>query len=400
MYSNSEALVFPEQADDSIHPRIGLFSLRNLHRLASRCINYEFEDVICRIDEVELLSPVPNGAFHLLEKASIHLARDLGLNTIPFGVQPMKNTCRYDLFFAVCMLPKDLMNINSIWKWRERSKTAVIWLTEIWNEGMTEWKGQIKLLSRFDHIITSCRESAETLERLTGRPCTYLPLGVDTLRFCPYPDPPERTIDILSIGRRSETTHRRLLDLKKKEHLFYIYDTMAVKETENPVEHRELLADMIKRSRFFIANRAKVDCPAETSGQSEIGGRFYEGAAAGAVLVGELPQSEEFDRQFPDSRNMIQLLYDSKEVGDVIRGHFRESEPLKKARRASIVNCLRQHDWLYRWRKVLSLTGLEPLPRLLDRQAVLQQKIESIELLNRGRVPMTWMKKPVKANLS
>ena len=47
----------------------------------------------------------------------------------------------------------------------------------------------------------SCSASADRLQELTGRPCTYLPPGVDGLRFSPWPQPPERLIDVMeSVG--------------------------------------------------------------------------------------------------------------------------------------------------------------------------------------------------------
>ena len=35
---------------------------------------------------------------------------------------------------------------------------------------------------------------------------------------------------------------------------------------------------------------------------------------------------------------------------------------LDRIRRANVTNCLRKHDWSHRWRRVLDLAGLAPMP--------------------------------------
>ncbi len=38
-------------------PRVLLYSQRRLAPLISRCLSYEFEDVICQVDAVDLIAP-------------------------------------------------------------------------------------------------------------------------------------------------------------------------------------------------------------------------------------------------------------------------------------------------------------------------------------------------------
>ena len=42
-------------------------------------------------------------------------------------------------------------------------------------------------------------------------------------------------------------------------------------------EHRTLYINLIKRSRYFIANKAKFDSVNQTGNQEELGSRFFEG---------------------------------------------------------------------------------------------------------------------------
>ena len=65
------------------------------------------------------------------------------------------------------------------------------------------------------------------------------------------------------------------------------YQDMAVMEPLDYRQHRELFANMAKRSRYFLVSPAKIDRTDETRGQVEIGHRYFEGAAAGAVMIGQ-----------------------------------------------------------------------------------------------------------------
>ena len=61
----------------------------------------------------------------------------------------------------------------------------------------------------------------------------------------------------------------------------------AEKSVSNHRQHRELLANQIKRSRYFWLPLAKANLPEETRGQIEVPARFYEGAAARYVMIGQ-----------------------------------------------------------------------------------------------------------------
>ena len=162
------------------------------------------------------------------------------------------------------------------------------------------------------------------MARITGRPCSYLPLAVDVLRFAPAsPDQP-RPIEVCNIGRRSPVTHQALLEDAERRRSFYYYDTVAASgsdlkqrtfRVDNPHEHRIMLATILKHSRYFIANRSHVNNPEFTAGRDEISARFYEGAAAGTVMIGEAPRTEEFKRQFDWPDAVIHLPFDSPDIG-------------------------------------------------------------------------------------
>ena len=61
---------------------------------------------------------------------------------------------------------------------------------------------------------------------------------------------------------------------------------------ENPQEHRCMLATTLRHSGYYIANRSYVNKPEFTAISDEISARFYEGAAAGTVMIGETAEEK------------------------------------------------------------------------------------------------------------
>ena len=360
-------------------PRVCMFSQLHLHRLVSRCADYEFEDVVCEIDDVELLTPEPYRWFTMGQKVANRLARHTSVPGINPGIRKLRLNRTYDLFIAKCLFPSDLLSINAIKEWRQCCRTAVCWLAEIWANKLHMWKGHLKILSQFDNVILNCSASVEPVQDAIRRPCVYMAPGIDTIKFCPYPNPPERYIDVYSLGRRSPVTHKALLQMTEQGQIFYIYDTIRRMETLYPREHRSLMANIAKRSRYFLANAAKIDRQFETHGQSEIGYRFVEGAASGTVMIGESPGNEVFRKYFDWPDAVIHVPYDTMDIAKILADLDSQPERLAEIRKNNIVQSLLRHDWVYRWRAILDIVGLKPRPALFAREKCLKKLAEDVK---------------------
>ncbi|MDP9148706.1 MAG: glycosyltransferase [Myxococcota bacterium] len=370
--------------EDGADGRVLVLSMRQIADLVGYCALYEFEDAVTNlmgadmgkfvhVDHLQLARRIYRVARYV--SGSPRIAESV---MPPTGAQPLKK--KYDFLFAVFNHPHEIFALNALRDWREQCRFAACYLCEAWEAQLPVYL--VEMLEKFDHVFVGVKGTVDAVARISGRPCTYLPMGVDSLRFCPYPSPAARSIDICGIGRRSRVTHEALLDYATKNNLFYYYDTIqlgAVKgssknmtfRVSNPREHRMLLAGLLKRSRYFIANRAWADRPALTRGKDEIAARFYEGAAAGTIMVGEPPDSDDFRTQFGWSDSVIRIPFNAPGVADVIAELDGDPVRSSKIREDSVVNSLLHHDWVYRLRAVLKTAGLHPTERLLAREAAL-----------------------------
>ena len=360
----------------SDQPRVLLLSQRGLAPVISRCSSYEFEDVVRSVDSVDLVAPCYRlGIFEVLDRSVNKLGRRAAfMRHFNPGIQPETIVRDYKLFFAVFQFATDLTSVNALRGWRERCEIAACWLEEIWARDLDRLQSQIALLREFDYIFTNCQGTVKGLAAATGRTVIYQPPGVDCLTFFPGDPPVERVIDVFNMGRRHPDTHRAFLALARNRGLFYLYDTFKGNiPVQSPTEHRLLLANIIKRTQFFVANRAKANEEGETAKQEEVGFRFFEGAAAGAVMIGDQPDVESYQRNFDWEDAVIHLPFGDTNVEDLIGELKRQPQRLDDLRRASVSNALRRHDWAHRWRVVLTTIGVESLGGLAVRESGLEE---------------------------
>src|SRR5689334_18731342 len=97
--------------------RILLFSHRNLaDKIFVRCMNYEFEEVICQIDSARVLAPMPNRWFKYGTRIAQKLAENSWISLNP-GIDEIRVRETYDLFFTFCEFAKDLLCVNAVKGW-------------------------------------------------------------------------------------------------------------------------------------------------------------------------------------------------------------------------------------------------------------------------------------------
>jgi hypothetical protein len=384
----AEAPTFEHRSEDQLiaqarNPRILIFSQRNIFKKALfRCAHYEFENIISQIDSVELLAPqldLSTRRHAIAKRIAFHAP--IALNP---GIQRIPPKAHYDLFVAVCGAPADLLMVNAVGNWREACETSICLIDELWVREMAGHRHFLRILEKFDVVMLYYSQSVQALGERIQRRCVFLAPGIDTALFSPYPATPKRVVDVYSIGRRSETTHQALLKMASEDGLFYLHDSIAGDQAIDPSQHRALFANVAKRSRYFLVNPGLIDRPDKRGNQIEIGNRYFEGTAAGAILVGERPNNQEFDKLFDWPDVVIPLPYNSSDV-NLIRELDQQPERQDRIRRTNAAQALLRHDWVYRWETILKTAGLEPMPGLLERKEHLRTMAAAV--LQEGTVP-------------
>lgn len=372
-------------------PRVLIFSLRNIFgRALFRCPHFEFENVICDIDSAEILAPELE-PYSSRSRFALRMAYHAPVILNP-GLKTRPANTNYDLFFAICggvASAYDFLMLNAVANAKDMCRTSVCLIDELWVKQMYKHRHFLRVLEKFDLVMLYYSQTVKPLGDQIATKCAFLPPGIDAISFCPYPSPLERVIDVLSIGRRSEKTHQTLLGMVRDRGLLYLHDSLAGNQAINASEHRALFANEAKRSRYFLVNPGLVDQPEKRGNQIEIGNRYFEGAASGAIMIGELPQNEEFEKLFDWPEPVTPLPFGSSDIDAVIKRLDRDPERQDARRRTGVVQALMRHDWVYRWETILRHVGLEPMQGALERKerlrklatVVAQNELQTVQLV-------------------
>jgi hypothetical protein len=368
----------PKAPTASASPRICMPTWRNFTRKAFQCGLYEAQDVLVEIDDVDLIClDMTWGKWFAETSLRRPLYHDVSKKLIfanP-GLKKVQLSRDYDVFIAVCNTYWDLPYINAILRWRDHCKISVCWIDEMWAADIPGYKYWLQALSRFDYVFIGCKGSISALSQATNRPCYWLPGGIDALRFSPFPNIAGRVIDVYSIGRRYEGVHSELLKAAKRGGFFYLHDTfanLANADVYDHRHHRDLFANIAKRSRYFVVAPAKVNVIDETRGQEEVGYRYYEGAAAGTIMIGEAPDCEEYTALFGWPEAVIRIQPDGSDIATVLSDLGSDPERRAAISRRNTREALLSHDWVYRWSEMFRVAGIEPSPRIAARERLLK----------------------------
>jgi hypothetical protein len=371
----------PTKTRPFVKPRVCMPMFSSFARNAFRTGMYEAQNILASCEDVDLLELQPAWGFSFREKLQLRLMyHDFSRRVVSFnpGLQPVKLTRDYDIFLMVCPFWQDVWYANAVKGWRDRCRISICWIDELWAKSVGDLYRWLPILQHFDYIFVSIEGTETVLGQALGRTCHVLAGGVDAIRFSPFPERPQRVIDVYSIGRRLEGVHHQLLKSARRNGLFYIYDTIQNGNSSTPdyEEHRNLYANMAKRSRFFTVAPGKVDVPHHTYGQIAVGSRFFEGAAAGAILIGQAPDTEPFERLFGWPDAIIPINPDGSDAIDILTHLLSDPERMARISHRNVAEAHCRHDWIYRWMQIYATAGLDPTPDMLAREQHLKQLAE------------------------
>lgn len=363
-------------------PRVVLASRRLVEERVWHAAQLELEDVVAEVDDVAwcLPRPLPPGAGPrlargVLNRAGRPLGRERrGLMRSPLSTGPPADA---DLFFMVCADANGIGVLPHVAAHARAAQRRVAWIVELWSAQLPQVADYVRQLRGFDHVIVSNRSVADAVTAMTGVPCTYLPMAVDAERYVPLaPDGPARTVDVASWGRRLPGTHAPLVRALADGRLFYHFDTISGLDVSDHVEHRLVQAALLQRTRYSVVYRIN-DEPGRierTGGEESLTNRYFEALAAGTIMLGTAPDTEEWSDAFPWPDAVVPIPAPAPDVLDVIEELDRDPVRLDKARTSAASSFLHRHDWAHRWRDVLALVGMDAGPQLGERLARLEAR--------------------------
>lgn len=363
-------------------PRVLLASNYNDGMALYNGLCFEFLRVVATTTGADVIAPrsVARGPGSSFIATSVSHSRRLLGGTRLSRLQPERIDKRYDLFFYVCMNPSGLADLQAIQGWRDQCTKAAVFLLETWSSQLQRDKAHLKLLDQFDHVFVYNRSSIPNLSRYTSTPCSFLAAGADCMAASPYPNAPERCIDVYSMGRRLEEAHRQLFQMARDGEIFYVYDVGSGMHVYDFAQARFLTLNYIKRSRYFTAYSLDAGTKAQEScGEQAIASRLFEGAAGGSIILGTPPRAPEFQELFDWPDAVVEIPLQPEDMRSIYRDLEAQPERMERARFMNAVQSLRRHDWIYRWEHILQTIGYEGSPSVGRRKRALQTVADHAE---------------------
>jgi glycosyltransferase involved in cell wall biosynthesis len=341
--------------------RIACFSRRNFDSRMFQCFLYEFEDVLAAVEQVEFIAPAaaPPAAMERYKQRTLNkLRRWTGrLEDLHGEVRPRMPDGPFDLFVFPSLFAHYLPLLDKL-PWRRMCAKGIVILPELWSRDLALYRRQLAYLSGFDHVIVMNPRIVDAVASISGRPVTCILPGIDADRFSPETVGSARPIDVFSIGRNESEVHSQLLAMTAADpRFFYHHDTARNFLVTDWRQHRDQLANLMRRSQFALCHRHPYDdIPLP---------RVFEAAAAGAIPAGYPSGSPELKACFPSQRWFVDLQAGS--VAGQLQSWRNNPEGVGRLRQELIRESLRRHDWGRRWQSILEAIGLPATPRLLQR---------------------------------
>ena len=357
--------------------KVTVLSNRDVSRHPSRCYGFEFEDLVVETLQARLVtftkeprdpSFLPGFLNPFIKRAG--LSRRVVPKFFCPAVAPNQ-----DVLFANLMVPPDAETLHFVPSWRDHARLAVCWISELFVAGPPISAKHLALIDKFDLVILNFEGSVDHLQRqLSHAEVIHMPLGIDTARFCPIPRwpspdgsfllPPDRSIDLYWMGRNNPRIHTALREWALRTDRYYLFNSVYGNDVSDPTDHRELLARRIRRTRLFAVQPAKFNEPELSTHQHEIGFRYFEGAAAGAALIGRKVSCDSFEQLFPWQDAVIELSEDPESAVEQVEQLLAAPARAGVSRMDGVRHCLNHHDWLHRMEAIFDRLDLGSARRL------------------------------------
>jgi hypothetical protein len=96
------------------------------------------------------------------------------------------------------------------------------------------------------------------------------------------------------------------------------------------------------------------------------------------VMIGEAPDCEAYKELFGRPEVVIQVQPDGSDIMAVLSDLDSDPERVTAISRRNTKEALLNHDWVYRWKEMFRVVGIEPSPRMAARERRLKDMADFV----------------------
>jgi hypothetical protein len=343
---------------------------------------FDREDFISKHFSVDILAPLAGKLPSAMNRRLYRRLKPLSKNLGQLMIKDLNRfLTQYDLIILHCM------GLSEIDLFRDYILSGsgikiICSIEDVWPHNIDQQVHERNLLKECDTVISNCYHAVQHLKtKFNFTNAYYLPPSLDAIAcYEPAKIQVKRSIDLYYMGRRIEKRHAKFVHWSNKSGAFYFFDTAGNVPMIDHREHRKRYINILNRTKLFVVSPGKVVNPLNEVLPEEIGYRYFEGAACGTVMIGDIPNSPVFKECF-DYPNPVLPIPDSDELNSFLEEYTAlSSDPFYPTRIAGLKNILEHFDHAHWWNKLMKYSGFgfddNTSPRLeqLNRMVVTLKK--------------------------
>jgi Glycosyl transferases group 1 len=266
---------------------------------------------------------------------------------------------------------------GDLFKIRKKTKHVYIYIFDCWNVYYFFFNKK-KLIKKFifpsldinkitGSLCVPFRQAARQLQNVMGSNVLHIPLGVDTTLSNGITQ--SRPIDVMGYGRQPAGLTKLLskkMNDPAKNTIFYHTDHMAITRIHDFYAHRRMFWNLLSKSKLALAYDVLFGDVRGHFPYSFVGQRWFESLAAGCVVVGKRPRTDEYDEllDWPDST--IELNNHPPRALEEIETLLARRDELFEIGIRNAIETRRRHDWIFRISDLLAANCIQAPPVFHD----------------------------------
>ncbi|MCU1265065.1 MAG: hypothetical protein JWM21_1383 [Acidobacteria bacterium] len=314
----------------------------------------DFEDEIVRLTGAERVL-APSRAFPgFIGGRLAHGTRYSGLRK---WVPKEHHDLKADVLWVVLMGPESF-NLDLYKGWDRHVGLKILYLFDTYDAQLPSIR-RVLDSTNWDFTSTALYGSRFFLEEETQRSWHLVRHAVNLNRFRPAPSD-RRVIDFCAYGRRLEPIHKTMREYCGRNGKYYDYTTTALVQSDlDPRDHYGQYAWHLCHAIFNFCWPMELTHPSRAKAHSPITCRWFEAAASGNVILGQVPLEPGFAKLFGHDA-VIEIDQANGDLAGLFESLWEKRECYLQRALVRRQELCSNWSWESRIGEIMEATGLKP----------------------------------------
>lgn len=235
----------------------------------------------------------------------------------------------------------------------------------------------------FDRVYLGIPYDAEEIADALNVPTRYLPMAANVMavQAQPFVSRADRPISINAFGRQHDGIMNAICDRLNRPgtgELVYRTNFLDGSRAYDLPRYRDMFWQLLRMSRVSMAFDHFFANPSGHAQHSYVGPRWFEALAAGTIVAGRGPDTDEARALLDWPGALVELNSDPEAATEEIAGLLSDEDQIRAISRRNLAEMHAHHDWRHRLYDLLREEGFPVLPRLNAQLAALERKSSAL----------------------